>query len=83
MNLRTFLKTSGRGSVTKISNAIEVPTSLMSDWANRRRPIPIGRCIAIERATNGLVSRRDLRPDDWHLIWPELATEPAKKRRVT
>lgn len=29
---------------------------------------------AIERATNGAVTRRDLRPDDWHLIWPELAS---------
>lgn len=26
---------------------------------------------AIERVTG--VSRRVLRPDDWHLIWPELA----------
>jgi DNA-binding transcriptional regulator YdaS (Cro superfamily) len=32
--------------------------------------------MAIERATNGLVTRRDLRPDDWKAIWPELA-EPA------
>jgi len=31
------------------------------------------RCPAIERATNGAVRRQDLRPDDWHLIWPELA----------
>jgi len=29
-------------------------------------------CVAIERATNGAVRRWDLRPDDWHLIWPEL-----------
>ncbi len=30
--------------------------------------------MPIERATNGAVTRRDLRPDDWHEIWPELAT---------
>lgn len=30
-------------------------------------------CVAIERATAGTVTRRDLRPHDWHLIWPELA----------
>ena len=36
-------------------------------------------CVAIERATNGAVTRRDLRPNDWHLIWPELidADHPA------
>ncbi len=35
---------------------------------------------AIERATAGAVTRRDLRPDDWHLIWPELA-KPARKTK--
>ncbi|KGC15007.1 hypothetical protein DM48_333 [Burkholderia gladioli] len=29
-------------------------------------------CVAIERATEGAVTRRDLRPDDWQDIWPEL-----------
>jgi DNA-binding transcriptional regulator YdaS (Cro superfamily) len=32
-----------------------------------------GLATAIEQATEGAVTRRDLRPDDWHLIWPELA----------
>lgn len=32
-------------------------------------------CVAIERATGGAVTRRDLRPDDWQDIWPELAEE--------
>ena len=39
-----------------------------------RRPGPVY-CVAIERVTNGLVTRRDLRPDDWHLHWPELVTQ--------
>lgn len=27
---------------------------------------------AIERATCGAVTRQDLRPNDYHLIWPDL-----------
>ena len=27
----------------------------------------------IERITDGAVTRRDLRPDDWQRVWPELA----------
>ncbi|QFY79751.1 hypothetical protein DUD43_07280 [Alcaligenes faecalis] len=27
----------------------------------------------LELETCGAVTRRDLRPDDWHRIWPELA----------
>lgn len=29
-------------------------------------------CVFIERATAEQVRRWDLRPDDWHEIWPEL-----------
>jgi DNA-binding transcriptional regulator YdaS (Cro superfamily) len=29
-------------------------------------------CVGLELATNNQVTRRDLRPDDWQLIWPEL-----------
>lgn len=31
-------------------------------------------CVAIERATDGVVTRPKLRPNDWWLIWPELVT---------
>jgi DNA-binding transcriptional regulator YdaS (Cro superfamily) len=33
----------------------------------------------LERATGGVVTRQDLRPDDWHLIWPELAEPKAEQ----
>lgn len=29
-------------------------------------------CVAIEQATASAVTRKDLRPDDWAQIWPEL-----------
>lgn len=29
-------------------------------------------CVLIESATKGQVSRKDLHPNDWHKIWPEL-----------
>lgn len=34
-------------------------------------------CVSIEKNSNGQVTRKDLRPDDWHLIWPELVGEVA------
>ncbi len=79
MNLATYF-TQSRGSQGVLARALNVPQSLLSAWAASgcgRRSVPIQRCVAIERATNGAVTRRDLRPDDWHLIWPELAeSEP-------
>lgn len=29
-------------------------------------------CVRVESESMGEVSRKDLRPDDWHEIWPEL-----------
>jgi DNA-binding transcriptional regulator YdaS (Cro superfamily) len=37
-----------------------------------RGSVPVEHCLAIERATEGAVTRRDLRPDDAHLIWPDI-----------
>ncbi|WP_462387264.1 YdaS family helix-turn-helix protein [Acidovorax sp. Q11] len=65
------------GAQAALARALGVPQSLPSAWAavdsRKRRPVPIERCCAIEVATCGAVTRRELRPDDWHLIWPELA----------
>jgi DNA-binding transcriptional regulator YdaS (Cro superfamily) len=38
-------------------------------------------CVVIERATGGLVTRKDLRPDDWERIWPELAMSAKRPKR--
>lgn len=41
-------------------------------WANGQRTPPVIWCVRIESATGGVVTRRDLRPDDFAEIWPEL-----------
>lgn len=79
MQLATYFAQT-RGAQAFLARALGIPQSLPSAWAasdpDKRRPVPIERCIAIERVTGGAVTRRDLRPDDWMLIWPELATQP-------
>ncbi|UEC03942.1 transcriptional regulator [Burkholderia vietnamiensis] len=50
-----------------------VSQGLVYQWLTGRRPVAVDRCVAIERSTGGAVGRRDLRPDDWQDIWPELA----------
>lgn len=55
-----------------LAKKINSPIPDVSRWASGRRKVPIERCILIEQYTKGVVTRKDLRPDDWHLIWPEL-----------
>jgi len=72
MELNSYLKRN-HGKASKLAAALGLSPVLISQWAVGGRPVPIARCPAIERATHGLVTRQDLRPQDWHLIWPELA----------
>lgn len=46
-----------------------------------RRP-DAANCVAIEKATRGVVTRQELRPDDWRAIWPELAKPTRKTKAV-
>jgi len=62
-----------RGRSLWLANALGVTPPVVSDWCTGKKQVPLERCVAIERATGGEVSRRDLRPDDWQDIWPELA----------
>ena len=71
MNLKDYL--SKFGEKTKLAIKIDAQPQLVWQWAAGVRVVPIGRCYAIEQATGGAVTRRDLRPDDWQKIWPELA----------
>lgn len=42
-------------------------------WLNGTKPIPMAHGAAIEQFTQGAVTRRDMFPDSWQRIWPELA----------
>ena len=71
MHLRSFLDRE-RGTAAKLAQELGVSPVMLSQWAAlSKRPTPQN-CVAIEQATSGAVSRRDLRPDDWGDIWPEL-----------
>jgi len=58
------------GGAAKLAALIGVSAQALSNWKDRG--VPIERCVAIEIATKGEVTRRELRPDDWLAIWPEL-----------
>jgi len=73
MNLDSYLKTQANTSAFVFASRIGVPAPLLSQWRTGARQVPIERCLAIERATGGLVTRGELRPHDAHQIWPDLS----------
>jgi len=71
MNLKNYLIESGTKKA-EFARAINVSPALLHQWIENIRPVAIRHCPAIEGTTGGKVTRRELRPDDWHKIWPEL-----------
>jgi DNA-binding transcriptional regulator YdaS (Cro superfamily) len=68
------------GSQQAMAVALGVTKAAVWQWKDGGRQVPVQHCVSIERDTNGVVTRKDLRPDDWHLIWPELIGKKAAKK---
>lgn len=51
------------GGVTKLARAIGTGQNTVSNWLLEGRKVPAERCLPIERATGGLVTKEELRPD--------------------
>ncbi|WP_269449076.1 transcriptional regulator [Massilia endophytica] len=73
MNLKTYIA-SERGRASTLAAALGVSPSYLSQMASGKTPISPERCVAIWHFTCGVVTRQELRPDDWMRIWPELDT---------
>ena len=72
MDLKNYLIESDTKKA-EFARAINVSAALLHQWIEKIRPVAIQHCPAIEKQTDGMVTRQELRPDDWHKIWPELA----------
>lgn len=68
-----------RGRQAWLEKEICAPQPDVSCWVRGKRPVPVWRCLMIEQATDGQVTRKELRPKDWMRYWPELANESPKE----
>ena len=73
MNLSNYLKQAPRGSGTALAAHVGVAQPTVSEWSTGKKAIPAEHCKVIERLTGGLVTCQEMRPNDWHKYWPELA----------
>lgn len=72
MELKKYIDSLEWGGAKELADQLGVSKSFLSQMASGVSAISPKRCVEIEIATNGAVTRRDLRPDDWYKIWPEL-----------
>ena len=60
------------GNGRRVAKATGLTPAFLSQIALGVRGVPAARAASIETATGGAVRRWDMRPHDWHRIWPEL-----------
>jgi DNA-binding transcriptional regulator YdaS (Cro superfamily) len=63
-----------RGRLTRVARAVGIAPAFLAQIASGKRSAPVQYCRAIVGACGGAVALWDLRPNDWHLIWPELTS---------
>ncbi|AWB00223.1 helix-turn-helix domain-containing protein [Vibrio harveyi] len=61
------------GTQSSLANAVGISQQMISKLLNNPDlPISPKTAVAIELATDGKVSRKRFKPDEWEYIWPEL-----------
>lgn len=87
MDLKDYLSNLPRGTHGDFAAQIGIDKVYLSQIASRKQggrsfvPSP-ALAVRIEQATQSQVTRRDLRPDDWQKIWPELVNILADKQQA-
>lgn len=68
------------GGPTALARKVGCSPSFVSQWISGLRWIPKECAPAIERVST--VTRKELFPDDWHVMWPELAQPSTPEKEV-
>ena len=71
----SYRKKHGRGCLAELGRRLDpvASNSWMSQLASGKPAIPIEIAVQIDQLTGGEISRKQLLPDRWEKIWPELA----------
>lgn len=73
MTLKEYFEKMPKGEKTRIAKALGMRSSNFANILNTDGSVfNDERCVIIERETKGMVTRADLRPDDWADIWVEM-----------
>lgn len=56
---------------SSLADRMGIKSPSVSRWRAGQRDVPPFRAVQIETLTLGKVTRRELRPKDWHLLWPD------------
>jgi DNA-binding transcriptional regulator YdaS (Cro superfamily) len=70
--LKTWLQQE-RGRQAALAKHLGVSPPNVVAWSTGEKPIPLAHGAQIDLFTGGAVTRKEMFPDSWRRIWPELA----------
>jgi DNA-binding transcriptional regulator YdaS (Cro superfamily) len=71
MNITAYLKKHDIPQ-NRFAEMLDVSAGMVNQWVSGYRPVSPEKSVIIEQITKGEVSRKDLHPNTWRGIWPEL-----------
>lgn len=71
MNLKDWTKQE-RGRQALLARHLGVPSTNVCQWVSGDKRPSHKTAVLIEAYTGGLVTRKELYPKEWRLIWPEI-----------
>ncbi|CNL19744.1 Uncharacterized protein conserved in bacteria%2C prophage-related [Yersinia pseudotuberculosis] len=71
--LRIYLNALSPDQQRDFASKCETSIGYLRKAISKNQELGPALCVLIEAATNGRVSRKELHPNDWLQIWPELA----------
>lgn len=72
-DLLNYLNSLDRAAQTAYAQRCTTTVGYLRKAGSTREKIREIVCSRLEKESDGAVTRKFLRPDDWHIIWPELA----------
>lgn len=76
MNLKAFLSEMAAEARDEFARNCATTRGHLQNVMYGIRPCAPELAVQVEKMSHGAVRRWDLRPDDWHRIWPELIGQP-------
>lgn len=65
------------GGATKVAKLCNISVPAVSMW--RKKGIPHAQYVflgaSLEKASHGLITRKDILPKTWHIVFPELVAQ--------
>ena len=80
MNFKTYFLSLGKLDRLALAKKCHVSVGHLQNISYGARVPSAALCVLIEQTTK-VVTRKDLLPDDWESIWPELRVKAARDRR--